>query len=165
MPALLKGRLDPHSATFYLAYWTVSMNRLHHLYDSPSEVFQDPAVERLFDGHHSFEEIAAGLPASPRDLVTAAYLKRMAEPSGSLLHAMLVNDVTCAGWRPGVPVRLYAGRGDKDVAVANSRLCLKELKASGVKATFTDVGNVDHMTSPFRALPRILDWFTGLRGA
>ncbi|MEV5887935.1 hypothetical protein [Nonomuraea fuscirosea] len=164
MPALLKGRLDPHSATYYLAYWTVSMNRLHHLYDSPSEVFRDPGVERLFDGQHSFDEIAAGLPASPRDLVTDAYLKRMAQPSGSLLKAMVVNDATCAGWRPGVPVRLYAGRGDKDVAIANSRLCLEELKASGVKATLTDVGNVDHMTSPFRALPRILDWFTGLRG-
>ncbi|WP_326632780.1 hypothetical protein OIE67_46885 [Nonomuraea fuscirosea] len=165
MPALLQGRLDPHVATYYLAYWTVSMNRLHHLYDSPSEAFRDPGVERLFDGQHGFDEIVAGLPASHRDLLTDAYLKRVAQPSGSLLKAMVDNDATCAGWRPGVPVRLYAGRGDREVVIANSRLCLKELKASGVKATLTDVGNVDHMTSPLRAMPRILDWFTGLRGA
>lgn len=68
LPELLAGHLDPHSATYYLAFWTASMNRLYHFYDSPAEAFQDPAVERLFDGDHSFEQIAAGLPASPRDL-------------------------------------------------------------------------------------------------
>ncbi|MEV0233764.1 hypothetical protein [Nonomuraea sp. NPDC050786] len=78
MPALLDGRLEPHIAAYYLAYWTVSMNRLHHLYDAPSEVFRDPRVEKLFDGRHSFDEIVAGLPASPRKLATAAYLERLA---------------------------------------------------------------------------------------
>ncbi|MGP4095962.1 hypothetical protein [Nonomuraea sp. KM90] len=163
LPALLAGRLDPHSATFYLAYWTVSMNRLHHFYDSPSEVFRDPGVEKLFDGHHSFDQIAAGLPATPRDLVTAAYLERIAKPSGAVLRATEANDATCAGWRAGVPVRLFAGRGDKDVAIANSRLCLRDLRVSGVKASLTDVGDVDHMTSASRSLPQVLDWFTGLR--
>ncbi|MFC4114170.1 hypothetical protein [Nonomuraea zeae] len=163
LPALLDGRLDPYSATFYLAYWTVSMNRLHHLYDSPSEVFQDPGVERLFDGGHSFDEIVAGLPASPRDLVTAAYLERIAKPSGTLLRALEANDATCAGWRPGVRVKLFAARGDRDVAFANSESCLRDLRASGVKASLTDLGDVDHRASAFRALPRVLDWFSGLR--
>ncbi|WP_433435858.1 hypothetical protein [Nonomuraea sp. CA-141351] len=163
MPALLGGRLDPHSATYYLAYWTVSMNRLHHLYDSPSEVFRKPGVEKLFDGRHSFDEIVAGLPASPRKLVTAAYLERISHPSGAVLKAMEASDGTCSGWRPGVPVRLFAGRADRDVAVANSRHCLRDLRASGVEASLTYVGNVDHTTSAFRSLPRVLDWFTGLR--
>ncbi|NJP91447.1 hypothetical protein HCN51_18620 [Nonomuraea sp. FMUSA5-5] len=163
IPALLDGRLDPHSATFYLAYWTVSMNRLHHFYDTPAEVFRDPAVEKLFDGEHSFEEIAAGLPASPRDLVTAAYLERIAKPSGAVLRAMRVNDTTCAGWRAGAPVRLFAARGDKDVAYDNARHCLRDLKASGVKASLKDVGDVDHMTSASRSMPEVLDWFVALR--
>ncbi|TMR24151.1 alpha/beta hydrolase [Nonomuraea turkmeniaca] len=165
LPALLGGRLDPGSATFYLAYWTVSMNRLHHFYDSPSEVFQDPGVERLFDGLHNFDEIVAGLPASPQDLVTPAYLKSVSQPSGPLLRALEVNDTTCAGWRPGVPVRLYAGRGDRDVAIANSYHCLRDLRASKVKVSLTDVGDVDHFTSAKRSLPKVLDWFTALRDA
>jgi acetyl esterase/lipase len=163
LPALLDDRLDPHSATFYLAYWTVSMNRLHGLYGSPSEVFRDPGVEKLFDGGHSFEEIVAGLPASPRDLVTAAYLERIAKPSGTLLRALEANDATCAGWRPGVRVKLFAARSDGDVAFTNSESCLRDLRASGVKASLTDVGDVDHRTSAFRALPKVLDWFTALR--
>lgn len=163
LPALLAGRLDPFSASMYLAYWTVSMNRLHHFYDSPSEVFRDPGVEKLFDGHHNFEQIAAGLPATPRDLVTDSYFKRIAEPSGAVLRALEANDGTCAGWRAGVPVRLYAARGDKDVAFANSRYCLRDLRAGGVKASLTDVGDVDHTTSALRSLPEVLDWFTGLR--
>ncbi|MFC5823078.1 hypothetical protein [Nonomuraea insulae] len=165
LPALLGGRLEPHSATFYLAYWTVSMNRLHHLYDSPSEVFRDPGVEKLFDGSHDFDEIVAGLPATPRDLVTAAYLKRVAKPSGAVLRATEANDGTCADWRAGVPVRLFAGHGDKDVAFANSRLCLGELRASGVRVKLTDVGDVDHTTSALRSLPQVLDWFGDLRRA
>ncbi|TDD56473.1 hypothetical protein E1286_02275 [Nonomuraea terrae] len=163
LPATLGDRLDPRGSAFYLAYWTVSMNRLHHFYDSPSEVFRDPGVERLFDGHHSFDEIAAALPASPRDLVTAAYLRRVAKPSGAILRALEANDRTCAGWRPGVPVRLYAAGGDRDVDFGNSRLCLRDLRAGGVEASLTDVGDADHTTSALRSLPEILDWFTDVR--
>ncbi|MEU6716831.1 hypothetical protein ABZ897_35665 [Nonomuraea sp. NPDC046802] len=164
MPAALEDRLDPRSATFYLAYWTVSMNRLHHFYDSPSEAFRDPGVEKLFDGNHTFEQIAAGLPASLRDLVTDAYLERISRPSGAVLRAMEANDDTCAGWRPGVRVKLFAGRGDGDVAYDNSLSCLRDLRARGVKAMLTDVGDVDHTTSAFLSLPQVLDWFGGVRG-
>ncbi|MEV1171944.1 hypothetical protein [Nonomuraea sp. NPDC049784] len=38
-----------------------------------------------------------------------------------------------------------------------------DLRVSGVEASLTYVGNVDHTTSAFRSLPRVLDWFTGLR--
>ncbi|MEU8244676.1 hypothetical protein [Nonomuraea sp. NPDC048916] len=41
LPELLAGRLDPHSSTFYLAYWTVSMNRLHGFYRPPAQAFRD----------------------------------------------------------------------------------------------------------------------------
>ncbi|MEW9552502.1 hypothetical protein [Nonomuraea sp. NPDC050783] len=165
MPALLGGRLDPSIAAFYLAYWTVSTNRLHRLYDSPGEVFRRPAVERLFDGAHSFRQITAELPRTPRELATPAYLKRLAAPSGPLLEALEANDGTCAGWRPGVPVHLYGAHGDKEVAFANSRQCLGQLRAAGVKATLTDVGDVPHMATPHRALPEVFRWFTRIRGA
>lgn len=165
LPALLDGRLQPLSATFYLAYWTVSMNRLHHLYDSPSEVFRDPGVAELFDGDRGFDEVAAALPGSPRDLVTDDYLKRLKRPSGALLTAMERNDATCAGWRPGVPVRLFAARGDRDVVIANARRCLRDLRANGVKASLTDVGDVEHRPSMFRTMPQVFDWFVRLRGA
>ncbi|MEV0233763.1 hypothetical protein [Nonomuraea sp. NPDC050786] len=75
------------------------------------------------------------------------------------------SDGTCSGWRPGVPVRLFASRVDREVAVANSRHCLRDLRASGVGASLTYLGDVDHMTSPRRSLPKVFDWFTSLRGA
>nr|SBO90981.1 hypothetical protein BN4615_P495 [Nonomuraea gerenzanensis] len=62
-------------------------------------------------------------------------------------------------------MRLYAGRGDKDVAYDNSRYCLRELRVSGVKAALKDVGDVDHTTTARRSLPEVLDWFVALRGA
>ncbi|MEC3995091.1 lipase family protein [Actinacidiphila sp. DG2A-62] len=36
--------LDPKEAAFYFAYWTVAMNRLHHFYDAPSQVFAPPTT-------------------------------------------------------------------------------------------------------------------------
>lgn len=166
LPALLGGRLHPQIATFYIAYWTVSMNRLYGLYADPAEVFRAPydaTVEKLFDGRHSMEQIGAGLPSAPGKLLTPAYTERLAHPDGGLLRALRENDGTCDDWTPGVPVRLFAARGDKEVAIADSRHCLRDLRAAHVKATLTDVGDVDHTESAFRAIPRVYRWFLSLR--
>ncbi|MFC4015706.1 hypothetical protein ACFOY2_51440 [Nonomuraea purpurea] len=50
------------------------------------------------------------------------------------------------------------------MAYDNSLSCLRDLRARGVKATLTDVGDIDHMTSAFLPLPWVLDWFGGVRG-
>ncbi|KPI06579.1 secretory lipase [Actinobacteria bacterium OV450] len=52
LPALLDGSLEPKSSVLYSAYLLVAWNRLHHLYDSPDEVFQvpyDSTIEALFE--------------------------------------------------------------------------------------------------------------------
>jgi hypothetical protein len=75
VPAMLRGELDPFWSTAYTAYLLVAWNRLHHLYDSPADVFA-PAyagtVEALFDGDHTGEQVGAGLPASLDELLTPA---------------------------------------------------------------------------------------------
>ncbi|MFI7106973.1 alpha/beta hydrolase family protein [Nonomuraea sp. NPDC050227] len=162
-PELIAERLDPRTSAFYLAYWTASMNRLHHFYDSPAEAFQDPAVEALYDGNHTFDEIIAGLPASPLDVLTPKFQQWYLNPSGAVLKALETNDDTCSSWRPRVPVRLFAARGDREVVARNSRNCLRDLRRHGTDATLTDVGDIGHMDSPLAAMPTVLRWFTDLR--
>ncbi|MFC7648696.1 alpha/beta hydrolase family protein [Streptosporangium lutulentum] len=162
LPAALNGGLDDRSATFYLAYWLTSMDRLHNLYDHPAQAFRAPydkKVTKLFDGSRDFDTIVAYLPPTLEELLTPGYLKQLGKPSGALLKAIRENDTTCRDLRPGVPVRLFAASGDRDVAIANSESCLKDLRAEGVDTSLTDVGDVDHTGSVMRSMPRVLDWF------
>ncbi|MEU6198855.1 hypothetical protein [Streptomyces sp. NPDC047061] len=162
IPAMfLTGGMDPAEAAFYMGYWTVSMNRLHHLYDSPSEVFRAPYdtfVEGLYDGEHTEESIAAELPDSPAELLTPQYVRRLLHPTGALLAALRDNDTTCQ-WHPDVPVRLYAAEGDRDAVFANALHCRRQLRAHGADVPLVDVGDTDHVGSVIRAIPQVLDWF------
>ncbi|WP_203718678.1 alpha/beta hydrolase family protein [Asanoa siamensis] len=164
IPALFDGRVDPMIGAFYLAYWTLSSDRLYGLFDTPSQVFRAPydrTLPPLFDGAHSEPEIIPALPASPDLLVTPEYRARLLRPDDALRRAMDENSATCQ-WRPRVPVRLYASSADREVPVDNTRKCATELRLRGAKVTVTDLGDVGHMTSPIIALPGIVDWFRHL---
>ena len=162
MPGLFQpDGLDPKEATFYIGYWMTSMNRLHHLYRTPSEVFQAPyaaMVEGLYDGSRPEEDVFAALPATPTELLTPEYVQRLLHPDGALLDAMRDNDSTCR-WRPRVPVRLYAAEGDRDVLFRNALHCQRDLHDG---TPIVDLGDVDHTGSAIRAVPQVLDWFTRL---
>jgi hypothetical protein len=62
-----------------------------------------------------------------------------------------------------VPVRLYAARGDHQVAFQNSTVCAARLRDQGVDAPVLDMGAVDHFLSTTKAAPRVLRWFASLR--
>lgn len=153
----LAGKVEKGPA--YLAYWTVSWNRLHHLYDSPAEAFRDPSVEALFDGDHPNEEIFPQLPATMTELFTPAYLERLQHPTGVLRGALREADSYC-DWHPRVPTTMYTSTGDGDVLINNSTYCRQRLARHGAEATLIDLGqDVDHAEAAKLALPRVLAEF------
>lgn len=162
--------LDTHQLTgvevsFYLAYLTIGWNPVYHLYGSPGEVFRGRyarLIPSVFDGGHDYTAIYRALPADVRDMLTPAYLARLRHPTGSLARALRANSLTCTGWRPAEPVRLWAAKGDGDVAFQNSAHCLAALRASGAPASLTDLGDLDHQHGALRGLPGILRWFERL---
>ncbi|WP_370947384.1 alpha/beta hydrolase family protein [Amycolatopsis sp. cg5] len=165
LPGVLdNGEVTPDIGTFYLAYWTVSMNRLHRIYDRPEEVFNPGylGTPSLFDGSLGEDRIFPKLPSRPELLFTPAYIERMRHPSGGLSDALSATDGTCS-WRVNVPIRLFAARGDTDVPIANAKHCQADLARRGVEAPITDFGAVDHYASFFRALPEVLGWFKTLK--
>lgn len=167
IPAALDGRLDGVSATLYLAYATTAWHRVHPLYDSPAEAFRAPydqVVESLFDSDHEERDVVDALPRTPRELFTDEFLARLAHPDGALASVLEANDDAC-DWRPRVPVRLFAGTADRDVVFGNSESCQDTLRAHGTRdSQVVNVGEVDHFTSAFLALPQVLAWFESLRG-
>ncbi len=165
IPASLDGSLDPRGSAFYLAYATVAWNRLHRIYEKPSEVFQAPhdtAMERLFDGRHDEQEIFPQLPTSPEQLLTSRYLARLRQPSGGLLRAFQAVDGTC-DWAPRAPVRLYAAAGDEQVSFGNTHSCIRTLRRHGARPQVVAYGaDVQHIDTLYRGLTDTLRWFQAI---
>ncbi|MFF0223213.1 alpha/beta hydrolase family protein [Streptomyces sp. NPDC004629] len=91
MPALFDGRVNDTSGVFYISYWLVAQNRLHHFYKDPGEVFRAPyasRVESLFDGRHDEEEVVKGLAPSVKQLLTPAFYDLLQHPTGPLVEAL-----------------------------------------------------------------------------
>jgi hypothetical protein len=168
LPAALDGTLNPKSATFYLGYWVTAMNRLHHLYTNPGQAFRAPydsTIDQLYDGLHTDLQVLHGIPASPQQLFTPAFLQQLAHPRGEILRLIRADDTTCTGWVPHVPVRLYAAHADTQVAYLNSVDCQRALDAHGPHVPLIDIGSVDHFPSEHLALPRVVRWFEQLQPA
>ncbi|WP_326668992.1 alpha/beta hydrolase [Streptomyces canus] len=166
MPALFDGRVNDISGVLYLSYWLVAQNRLHPLYKDPSEVFRAPyasRVEGLFDGRHEEEDVVRGLAPSVKRLLTPAFYERLRHPSGAVLDAIRAADHTC-DWKPEVPVRLYAGAGDTDVPIGNTRTCARTLAGQGARVRVVDQGAVDHFGSLAVSAPQVVRFFDGVRG-
>jgi len=152
----LDGGVD--NAPAYVTYLTVAWNRLHHLYNSPAEVFLDPSIPDLFDGNHPDAEVFPKLPRTIGELLTPEFINRGKNPSGELRRALREADGTC-DWRPNVPVHLFAASGDHTVSIANSTTCAQQLRVNHATVDLTDVGAVDHLPSAKSALPQVLALF------
>ena len=168
IPALLGGELNPKSSTLYSAYLLVSWNRLHHLYDSPSEVFRSPydaGIEQLFDGEHAGPELMAGTPDVPEALLTDKGMDLLRNPSDEFAAALHTADGLCTGWDPDVSLRLYAMPGDDEAATANTDRCAAELRASGAQPHVVEVPRSTHqgsahLASNVLATAEIARWFS-----
>ncbi|WP_405401124.1 lipase [Streptomyces sp. NBC_01104] len=171
LPAMLEGKLEPKSSVLYAAYTLVAFNRLHHLYDSPGEVFRAPydsAVEALFDGAHTGEQLMRGTPGAVDELLTEKGRHLLAQRTGPLAEALRTTDAVCTDWTPHAPVRLYMATGDEQAATGNTETCKAALLKRGVDAPVIDLGAVDHqgsrhLGSNVAATSSIVRWFGELR--
>ncbi|MFD8757151.1 alpha/beta hydrolase family protein [Kitasatospora sp. NPDC059577] len=170
LPALLGGSLEPKSSVLYSAYLLVAWNRLHHLYDTPGEVFQAPydsTIEALFDGSHTGPQLFAGTPGTIDALLTPHGFDMLRYPTGRLAEALRVADGTC-DWAPRVPVRLYTAEADEQAADANTDACAAALRSHGADPAVVDLGTPDfarsrHLGSNVAGTADIVRWFSGLR--
>lgn len=171
LPALLEGRLERKSSVLYAAYTLVAFNRLHHVYDSPGDVFQAPydsTVEALFDGAHTGEQLMRGTPGTLDELLTEHGRELLARPRGELAAALRTTDAVCTDWAPRAPVRLYVAAGDEQAVTVNTEHCQDALLRNGVDAPVVDLGAVDyhgsrHLGSNVAATSAIVRWFGELR--
>jgi hypothetical protein len=171
LPALLNGGVEAKSGALYTAYFLVAYNRLHHLYDSPSQVFQAPydrTIEQLFDGSHTGQQLFAGTPGTVDALLTPYGREMLLHPAGPLAAALRVLDGTCTGWTPRAPIRLYLSGGDEQAVNANSHHCQMALRSHGVNAPLINLGTHEyqgsrHLGSNVSGTTAVVRWFSRLR--
>lgn len=159
LPGLFNGQLSPAMEPYYVGYVLTTWNRLYHLYQNPAQAFRAPYASEmasLFSGRQQDATVVAKLPSKLDKLLTPAFYARIEHPAGAMRRAFEVN-ATCSGWRPDVPVKLFAASGDTTVTQVNAEQCAKAIKAPVVQ-----LGDVSHDVSDFVALPRILRWFQRL---
>ncbi|MGY1455549.1 alpha/beta hydrolase [Streptomyces sp. SS8] len=164
LPALFDGRVEGVSGVFYLTYFLVAQNRLHPLYEDPREVFRAPyadRVEALFDNDHPDDEIVRRLPGTVEELLTDQWYERLRHPSGTLAEVIRLNDGVC-DWAPRVPVRLHTSDGDRDVPVANTGSCVRDLARHGAYAEVVHHGDANHSGTYRRAIAHNARWFARL---
>lgn len=170
IPALIGGKLQPKLSVAYSAYLLVSWNRIHHLYDSPAEVFKAPyasKVEKLFDGTTPGEVMIGTLPDTVDDLLTPRGFEMLRKPSGRFAEALRADESMCRDWTPRVPVRLFDVKGDEQVVNANTQACAAWLRERGVtpKVTRFRTAAYDgsrHLGSNLKATASIVRWFAAL---
>lgn len=165
IPALLAGDLHPKLSVIYTAYLLVAYDRLHDLYSSPSEVFEEkyaPTVEGLFDGYTSGEDLFNGLPNAVDDLLTDQGRALLEKPSGSFAEALAATDSACSDWRPKAPVRLYVTPTDLEAAPGNTDACRADFADAGKQVRVLDVGETDHIGSAKLGTADAVEWFLAL---
>ena len=165
IPALLSGRLDTKSSALYSAYLLVAWNRLHHLYDSPGQMFQHPydtTVEQLFDTTVPGPQVFQGTPDTVQELLTPQALSLLRNPTGAFADALRVADSVCSGWSPKAPTRLYMMAGDEQAANSNTVDCQAGLGAPIVKVGPGSYEGSEHLGSNVLATADIVRWFETL---
>ena len=149
LPAMLDGRVDPQAAVVYAALLLVSWDRIHDLYDTPSELFREPyagRVTRLMNGHTPAGQMVHGLPSSPDALLTTAGRRLLEHPTGAFARALAVADGVC-DWHPQAPTRLYYAEHDEQAVPGNTRACHAAFAEHGASVPVRNLGATDALGS------------------
>lgn len=157
LPWALAGRAPSHST--YLAYIAHSYSRV---YNQPLEsLLTDDAanlVRELFDGLHTAEEISGQLPPSPLSMFRETWVQGFRSGQSSwFLEALQQNEAV--NWAPKAPLRLYHGDADVDVHPDDAILGAQQLRNHGGNVESISVGEFDHASVVFHAVPLVQEWF------
>jgi hypothetical protein len=144
LPMLRAGEVAHPFNSIYIGYLLTAWNRVHHIYDQPSDVFKVDGVEALFDGVHTIEDLVAVLPVKPTDLLTDEGLALLDNPTGPFAAAIAVQDGTCTGWTSRVPVRIVVAGGDEVIRPGNATTCRDAFATRGVNAPIVDAGDLNY---------------------
>lgn len=141
------GRASGRSV--YSAFTIWAYQRVYgNLYSQATEVFNPPyagQLDALFDGTRAADEIAAALPASPRQLLTQGALAATLNGSNSIAARIRDNDVI--DLNPAASMVSCHGTDDDTVPFASTTSARSRLAARGFTLTVVELTGKDHVSA------------------
>jgi pimeloyl-ACP methyl ester carboxylesterase len=165
----LLARDNTNTLPLYASYILLAYDDIYDVYDRTSDVFRQPyaaTVQGLFDMHHFWDDVLAGLAPTARALLKPAYVARVTANPGDPLRVRLRQNAVDQ-WRPRAPVRVYHSPTDEEAPYADALVSVDRLRSRGADVTVRPLtGGFDHETRWIQAMPRAVAWFRSLaRGA
>ena len=160
----LLARDNTNTLPLYASYILLAYDDVYNVYERTSDVFRQPyasTVSGLFDMHHFWDDVLAGLPPTSRALLTPSYYAHVtANPHDPLRIRLRQNAVD--QWRPRAPVRVYQSPDDEEAPYADALASVARLRSRGADVTVRQLPGFDHVNSWIQAMPRAVAWFRSL---
>jgi fermentation-respiration switch protein FrsA (DUF1100 family) len=160
---LVDSLADGGAATvpLYVTYLLLAYDDVYDIYGDASEIFQPPydsSVEGLFDMQHYFDDVAAALPSSPRELLDSDFF---AELTADAQHPFRVRlrENAVDQWTPDAPIRAYHSADDEEVPYDDAVESVERLRSGGADVTIEELPGFDHVNSWVQAMPLAAAWF------
>jgi hypothetical protein len=161
----LLARDNTNTLPLYAAYILLAYDDVYDVYDRTSDVFRQPyasSAPGLFDMHHFWDDVLAGLAPTARELLRPAYFARVTANPGDPLRVRLRQNAVDQ-WRPRAPLRIYHSPTDEEAPYADALVSVDRLRSRGADVTVRPLtGGFDHVNSWIQAMPRAVTWFRSL---
>ena len=115
----------------------VAYDDIYNVFDRTSDVFRQPyasTVSGLFDMHHFWDDVLAGMPPTSRALLTPFYYARVTTNPHDPLRVRLRQNAVDQ-WRPQTPVRVYHSPDDEEAPYADALVSIERLRRRGADVT------------------------------
>jgi hypothetical protein len=160
----LLARDNTNTLPLYASYILLAYDDVYNVYERTSDVFRQPyasTVSGLFDMHHFWDDVLAGLPPSSRALLTPRYYAHVTADARDPLRIRLRENAVDQ-WRPRAPVRVYQSTDDEEAPYADVLVSVERLRSRGADVTLRTLTGFDHVNSWVQAMPRAVSWFRSL---
>jgi hypothetical protein len=148
----------------YVSYLLLAYDDVYDAYRKPSDVFAQPyasTVSDLFDMHHYFDDVLAGLPPTARELLLPSWYAEVASNAGHPLRVALRQNAVDQ-WRPLTPIRMYHSVDDEEAPYEDMLASADRVRRHGGDVQVRALAGFDHVNSWIQAMPRAVNWFRTL---
>jgi hypothetical protein len=148
----------------YMSLILLTYDELYDVYERKTDVFRQPyagTVADLFDMHHFWDDILAGLPPTGRELITPSYARKLTTDPREPLRVRLRQNVV-DNWRPKAPLIVYQSTDDEEAPYADALEEVAQLRRAGAHVKVETLTGFDHINTWIQVMPRAVSWFRSL---
>jgi hypothetical protein len=155
---------DTYTLPVYMSLILLTYDDIYDVYERKKDVFRQPyagTVADLFDMHHFWDDVVAGMPPVGRDLITPSYTRKVTtDPREPLRVRLRENAVD--NWRPKAPLIVFQSTDDEEAPYADALDAVAHLRRAGADVTVQTLTGFDHINTWVQVMPRAVTWFRSL---